>query len=377
MNPSQNETDRLLPTEPPLASANLAPIRGRLGPEPEDFRVDEIPAYLPSGSGSHRYVRLQKRLLTTPEAVHIIAKAAGVPEASIGHAGMKDKHAVTTQWLSLPIPCKEPEQWELPPSLEILESSLHGNKLRTGHLHGNRFTLRLVNLEPGDRERFESLWNRLESGIYNGFGAQRFGYGGLNLAKAMNWLRHKTPLRGPKGRFLKKLNVSVIQSEIFNRYLLARIEASLEKPVTGEVVRLRGSGSCFIVKDPNLEQPRWSAGDILPTGPMVANRIHPAAEADALALEQAASLAVCTESELAELGAEAPGARRDLLLVMAEPHCEWENDQNLKISFELAAGAYATQVVRELTHEPWLGSRLAPPPNGPGPTEEDALAPAC
>ena len=308
-------------------------------------------------------MHLRKRLLTTPEAVHIIAKAASVPEPSIGHAGMKDKHAVTAQWFSLPMPCKDPAQWELPPSIEILESSLHTNKLRTGHLHGNRFTLRLLGLEPDDRARFDAIWNRIEAGIYNGFGAQRFGYGGSNLSKALNWLSKKTPLRGPKARFLKKLNVSVVQSEIFNRYLIERIQASLQSPILGEVVRLKGSGSCFIVKSPDEEQPRWAAGDILPTGPMVANRIHPAAEGDALALEKRVAQSVCTEAELAELCAEAPGARRDLILAVAQPACEWESNQTLVIRFELPAGAYATQVLRELTHEPWLGGTRNAPQN--------------
>jgi len=348
------DTERVHPTEPPLITADLAPIHGRLGSEPEDFRVDEIPAYLPSGSGSHRYVRVKKRQLTTPDLVHILAKAAGVPEPSVGHAGMKDKHALTTQWLSLPIPSLEPERWELPPSVEILESSLHANKLRTGHSHGNRFTLRLVDLAPGDKARFDKLWARIQMGIYNGFGPQRFGFGGANLSKALNWLRKRTPLPGPKGRFLKKLNVSVIQSEIFNRYLLRRIEASLESPLLGEVVRLKGSGACFIVKDTAEEKPRWSTGDILPTGPMVANRIHPCAESDALRLEQEAARSLCTEGELSELGSEAPGARRDLLLALGEPVCEWENDQILKLTFELPSGAYATGVLREVTHSPWL-----------------------
>jgi len=354
VSPSLTETERVAPSEPPLTTLGLAPILGRLGAEPEDFRVDEIPAYLPSGTGSHCYVLVRKRLLTTPELVHVIAKAARVAEPSIGYAGMKDKHAVTTQWLSVPQPCVEAAGWELPPGVEVLETSLHSNKLRTGHLHGNRFTLRLVCPDPADKPRFEALWAKIQLGIYNGFGAQRFGFGGSNLGRALNWLERKTPLRGPKGRFLKKLNVSVIQSEIFNRYLVARIQASLSAPLLGEVVRLRGSGACFIVKDPADEQPRWDSKDILPTGPMIAHRIHPAAEGVALALEQTVARSVCDGTALDDLCAEAPGARRDVLLDLGQPKYEWENNHIIRVSFELPAGAYATEVLRELTHEPWL-----------------------
>jgi len=344
-----------LPIEPPCVCRDLAAIAGRVGPEPEDFLVDEIPAYEPCGSGSHMYVRVRKRLLATPDLIHLLAKAAGVPEPSLGHAGMKDKHAVTTQWLSLPLPCRPRSEWLLPDSVEVLEESLHTNKLRTGHLHGNRFTLRLLELEPEDHSRFQLLWTRIESGIFNSFGEQRFGYGGANLQRALNWLQGNFQLRGPKARFLKKLHPSVIQAEIFNRYLIRRVAASLDRPLLGEVVRLKGSGSAFIVDDTEAELPRWTAGDILPTGPIVGSRTFPAARGDALALEQAAMHEVCPEVEQIErLYSEAPGTRRDLLLFLEDPAFEWVDDRTLKVSFALPSGAYATQVIRELTQEPWL-----------------------
>jgi tRNA pseudouridine13 synthase len=347
--------DTLLPSEPPSVSRDLDPIHGRLGPDPDDFQVDEIPAYGPSGSGPHLYVRVKKRLLTTPELVHLVAKAAGVAEPTVGHAGMKDKHAVTTQWLSLPLPCREPQSWELPDSVEVLETGMHTNKIRTGHLHGNRFTLRLVALEPEDKPRFLALWTRIAAGIFNGFGEQRFGHAGSNLHRALEWLGGQRSLHGPRARFLRKLNVSVIQSEIFNRYLTRRVEASLASPLLGEVLRLKGSGAHFVVKNPTDEQPRWDARDTLPTGPMVGSRVYPAAEDAALAIEAAATREVCPEpQQLERLNAEASGTRRDLLLFLAQPGYEWVNDQIIKISFELPAGAYATQVLRELTHRPWL-----------------------
>ena len=353
------EIDTLLPTEPPRVCGDLAPISGKPGPEPEDFQVDEIPAYRPCGSGSHRYVLVRKRRLTTPELLHIIAHAAGVPEPSLGHAGMKDKFAVTTQWLSLPLPCRPASEWILPESVTVLEESLHTNKLRTGHLHGNRFTLRLVNLEQEDKFRFQSLWTRIQAGIFNSFGEQRFGYGGANLAKALDWLQGSFQLRGPKARFLRKLYPSVIQAEMFNRYLIRRRGESLARPLSGEVVRLKGSGSCFIVKSPEAEQPRWSVGDIIPTGPLVGSRVYPVAEDAALALEQAVTRELCPEPwHIERLCAEAPGTRRDLLLFLEQTSFEWIHNRTLTISFALLAGAYATQVLRELTCEPWLKPKL-------------------
>ena len=137
MNAQSPETT--LPFDPPFCTSALPAVGGAIGPEPEHFRVDEIPAYAASGEGEHCYVRIEKRLLTTPEAVKLIAEVAGVDARDIGYAGLKDKHAVTTQWLSLPKKSVPAEQWKLPDRLRVLESSFHANKLRTGHLTGNRF----------------------------------------------------------------------------------------------------------------------------------------------------------------------------------------------------------------------------------------------
>jgi tRNA pseudouridine13 synthase len=255
------------------------------------------------------------------------------------------------------MPCAPASEWAIPETIEVLGESLHTNKLRTGHLHGNRFTIRLINLDIDAKARFLALWSRLERGILNSFGEQRFGHGGSNLQRAMDWLEGRFQLRGPKARFLKKLYPSVIQAEVFNRYLIRRLEASLDEPLPGEVVRLKGSGACFVIKNQADEKARWHLGDILPTGPMIGAKAYPAAESDALALEQRVANDLGLEGALlARLNVEAPGTRRDLLLFLDQPAFEWLEDQSLSISFALPAGAYATQVLRELTQEPWLKS---------------------
>src|SRR5262245_35069566 len=118
----------LVPHVPPFFCADLPAAGGRIGPLLEDFVVDEIPAYAPSGAGDHWYVRVRKRGLTTRDAVLVLARASNVPERDIGYAGMKDKHGVTTQWLSLPGKAPAPETWQLPSELEVLEASRHTNK---------------------------------------------------------------------------------------------------------------------------------------------------------------------------------------------------------------------------------------------------------
>lgn len=139
----------ITPHAPLISTTDLPAPGGRIGPSPEDFCVDEVPLYEPSGAGAHFYVRLRKRGLATPEAITLLAQAASVESHEIGSAGMKDKHAVTTQWLSVPADrAKPPEAWSLPDGLQILAVSRHNNKLRTGHLRGNSFCIRLVDVAP-------------------------------------------------------------------------------------------------------------------------------------------------------------------------------------------------------------------------------------
>jgi hypothetical protein len=144
---------------PPVRYADLPPVGGKVGPEPEDFLVDEVPAYAASGKGEHQYVLAQKRLLTTPELARRLAKACGVNERDVGYAGLKDKYAVTSQWLSLAT--KTPISPELPlgDGVKILAVTRHDNKLRTGHLLGNRFSITLVGVnDDAPRRPSELLW---------------------------------------------------------------------------------------------------------------------------------------------------------------------------------------------------------------------------
>lgn len=337
------------PHTPPLWTTALPGTGGAIGPKLEDFQVDEVPAYLPSGSGEHLYVRVRKRGMTTRDAALALSRAAGVPERDLGYAGMKDKHGVTSQWLSLPGNARPPETWALPPELELLESSRHGNKLRTGHLRGNRFRIALTGTVPGAADHARAILARLaEHGHANYFGTQRFGREGKNLSDALAWLSGEQRLPRGRERFLVKLYASVLQAEAFNRYTTKRLELGADRLLAGEVVRLAGAGASFVVTDPAVEQPRLDARDLCLTGPMPGPKMRAAAAA-ALELETAvlAELGL-TDLALRELGRHAPGTRRDLLVTVEEPRVS-EDGERLVLEFGLPAGSYATGVVRELT----------------------------
>jgi tRNA pseudouridine13 synthase len=176
------------------------------------------------------------------------------------------------------------------------------------------------------------------------------------LSDALRWLS-----RGARGRnrFEQKLFPSVIQSEIFNRYLSARFALGRERLLLGEVVRLEGAGAMFRVEDLEKEQARFAAKDLHLTGPMLGPKMR-AAGAEALALEQRITAELqLDEAALGALGRNAPGTRRDLLAPLPDLQVEEvtvREQRALRLSFTLPAGGYATEVIRQLTHEPFLAN---------------------
>lgn len=359
------------PHVPPRTLAHLPPTGGRIGSEPEHFFVEEIPLYEASGEGEHWYVFLEKRAATTQELIQAVARAAGVRPQDVGSAGLKDKQAVTRQWLSVPGSGRPPEGWQLPDFARILRVTRHRNKLRTGHLRANRFRITLVDVPEGGLERARVLVAALTaSGLPNYYGPQRFGKRGNNLAQALNWLHERRepasetdPTERPRkddvrsrrrhrSPFDSKFLASVIQSEIFNRYLTARL--ALEPPLLrGEVVRLEGTSRLFVVEDVERELLRLEQRDIHRTGPVLGPRtVQASGEAAELELRTVRELAL-SDAELAKLARQAPGARRDLVIAPSELHVEATEPGQLVVSFVLPAGSYATQLVRELTGTGW------------------------
>jgi tRNA pseudouridine13 synthase len=346
------------PRELPFDHADLDAIGGRIGAEPEDFVVDEVPLYAASGQGDHWYARLWKREATTLDLRDAVAEAAGVATGDVGYAGMKDKHAVTTQWLSVPVVrARPPEAWQLPDAFRVLEVSRHNNKLRVGHLEGNRFSIRLVELEPRAPARIGPFFERLAAeGIANYFGAQRFGTGQQNLSNALLSLRRGRlgPRAGTRGKFL----ASVIQSEVFNRYAIARLALGRGRVLVGDVLRFRDGRTVFTVEDAEHEQARLDRGELRLTGPMVGPKMKASAgEPRQLELAALGSLGL-DEAALGALARWAPGTRRDLSLWPSELQHESGADGSLTLRFSLPAGAYASLVIRTLTRQdPWAGGR--------------------
>jgi tRNA pseudouridine13 synthase len=330
----------------PYATAALPGIAGQLRVADDDFVVDELPAYPPSGEGDHVFARIEKRGVTTADAVRAIAHTLGVRDRDIGVAGLKDRHAVTRQWISLPPPVT-PEH-ALAATLEgvrVLEAVRHNHKLRTGHLRGNRFEL--VVRGASDVALARALLDELgrPPGAPNWFGEQRFGRDRDNAERGRALLAG-----GARGdRRLDRLMMSALQSELFNRWLAARMTDGLyREAIRGDILHKRPAGQ-FTCDDPAVDTARLVAGEVVPTGPMFGAEMRqpaaatPAAEREAAILD-AASL---TAASWLPVRAIAPGTRRDAAIAVADASVE-PHEHGMRIAFTLAAGGYATAVMREL-----------------------------
>lgn len=227
--------------------------RGRIKATFEDFVVEELPAYEPSGAGEHVFVRITKTDLTTLEAVKRVARALGCDSREAGFAGMKDRHGVTTQTLSLHAPrgvapdeLASRARGMAIEGVTVLAATPHGNKLKPGHLAGNRFaiTVRDVPRERVD-EVEKSLGGVARLGVPNAFGAQRFGRERDNASRALAWLRGEA--EGPRDPRMQRLLWSAVQSAVFNAVLDSRVsDGTWATPLEGDLLKLRSSGGLFL-----------------------------------------------------------------------------------------------------------------------------------
>ncbi len=322
----------------------LATIRTRL----DDFVVDELPAYVPAGAGGHAFLHLRKRGLTTLECVARIARALGIPSRDIGFAGMKDRHAVATQYLSVPWP----ESKDLTPlrelrieDVDVLDVQRHGNKLRTGHLAGNRFRVVLRDINP-DRvgEVVQRLGELGVRGVPNAFGPQRFGRDGSNPARAIAWVRGAG--RGPRDPRMARLLFSSVQSWMFDRVLQARVEqGTWATALPGDIMKKHETGGLFDCTDETVDAARAARGEVSPTGPIFgADMRRPSGKPDDL--EQAVLHEVLGDplvlDRFRKLGA---GSRRSLRVFPREIAAIANVDGTVIVEFTLPKGVFATTVL--------------------------------
>jgi tRNA pseudouridine13 synthase len=322
---------------------------------PDTFTVEEIPAYAPSGEGTHLFLWIEKRGLTTFDAIARIARALGLAPRDIGYAGLKDRHALTRQWLSLPGVAAERALAIADGDLKVLQAVPHPHKLRLGHLRGNRFEVTLTGeATEAEREAFRARFDALAaSGVPNRFGAQRFGAGGDNAAVGLALLRGERHERDKRRR---RLLLSALQSAVFNRALeLRAASGDLAQVRGGDVLQKTDSGGLFVTTDPAVDQPRVDRGEVIPTGPLPGGReIEPPPDTPSRAIDdEAIAFVGATREDFSRAGRELPGARRAVLLKASDPALQIPTEPGgaVRVRFSLPSGGYATVFVDALLQQ--------------------------
>jgi tRNA pseudouridine13 synthase len=316
----------------PYLTEDVPGIGGVIKKIPDDFRVEEIAQYEPSGEGTHVFAFVEKRNMTTTDMIAEIARVVGVRRNEVGYAGRKDSRAVTRQWISFEHVDPEPIAQFQSRKIKVLKVCRHGNKLKIGHLAGNRFTLRIRQM---DVPIGEALWRAqavldvlVRAGVPNYFGPQRFGYrqdthllgeaavkrdarlffdillGKPELDTEQTFIRARTLYEQGNyqaayeawlpnfrdhryalkdlireggdverafemfDRQLLGLFVAAWQSDLFNRVLVERMPR-IDTLFKGDMAYKHDNGACFKVEDAAVEQPRCDRFEISHTGPLV------------------------------------------------------------------------------------------------------------
>jgi tRNA pseudouridine13 synthase len=333
-----------------LPQAHGAPVlSARLRVAPEDFRVTEIDGFEAEGSGEHLLLTVEKRGMNTAFAAKLIAQWAGIAEAGVGYAGLKDRHALTVQRFSVHFPRRTAPDiaaLEANAGLRVLGSAWHSRKLPRGALAGNRFALRLREAS-GDAAAVDARLHAIAArGVPNYFGEQRFGREGDNVANALAMFAGRRVARAQRTHLL-----SAARSQLFNRVLAARVAAGCwDAALEGEVWLLDGSRSVFgpvpiddtiaarlAEFDIHPSAPLWGRGELRSAGAAAALELGAIADAGSMALRA---------------GLEAAGLRQERRATRLCPRdLAWDrpDPETLELRFTLPPGAYATAVLAELT----------------------------
>lgn len=322
---------------------------GAIKTMPSDFIVEEIPQYPPCGKGSHLYLTIEKKQMTTFAVAAHLQEIYDVSEFAVGFAGIKDKESIAVQNFSIDLELKDEvlDPFSIKhPNYRVLSYSWHTNKLKRGHLLGNRFKLIIRNGKPNQLETIQAKLDELEQiGLPNYYDDQRF-MEDLNTAFITKVLM-KRKINHP---FNKKyqIQLSSIQSAIFNGYLTKRIEEGMYGVLLdGDVVKDQGSGTFFIIDKQAKNEERLKKREISITGPIFGNRMLMPASHSYFFENQYLHFLLNVYPELGFI--QTNGTRRDLQsFPIINEIQSLENPGDYYLDFILQKGSYATRLASEL-----------------------------
>jgi len=346
-------------------SLNHSSIDFRFKQTPRDFVVEEIPLYEFSGEGEHLVLFVRKKNMSTLELVSAIAKYLKIKNKDIGYAGLKDKHAMTKQYISLHKKHEEDLENFNHENVKILSKTYHNNKIRIGHLRANRFFIKLKKVNPTSAQKIdEALKNLANDGMPNFFGYQRFGRDGDNHIVGEQIAKGEKKERNPK---IKKLLINAYQSHLFNLWLSRRLEINklvtnfeatqLEdllnlpnheiskmkaqkqvfKLISGDIMEHYPYGRLFDFEGEQKDFDRFNAKDISITGLLCGKKVKLSSD-NALIIEKDYNDEI-----------NADGARRYAWVFPQDVEGRFKPvEAQYELNFTLPKGSYATVLVEEL-----------------------------
>ncbi len=347
---------------------NHSPIDVFFKQSKEDFVVTEVPLYEFSGDGEHLILLIRKKDLSTWDMVNILSNHLGCKSRDIGYAGLKDKNAMTVQYISLHKSFEDKVDGFEHPQIKILEKTYHNNKIRIGHLKGNKFFIRLKQVQNVDKKKLDFALEEIKKfGMPNYFGFQRFGIEKDNYQKGRDLLDGKLKVRDRK---LRQMYINAYQSHIFNQWLSSRIKLSkmiesfeareIESQVSfnietiknlkqqqhpfkvlkGDVFSHYPYGRIFYAEELHEEAEKFFNRDRVPTGILNGKKVKHAID-DALLYEKEYIVDVNEQ-----------GSRRFAWIFPSNIDAIFNEEKNwYEINFELPKGSYATELISELLHK--------------------------
>lgn len=322
-------------------SSSLEKLNFRFVQNDEDFIVNELPIKF-TGHGNFVIIKVRKSNIDTWELIDRLAKYLGVYSNEIGYAGLKDKRATTTQYISIPKKYSKDLKAFKSSKIKILESTLHNSKLNIGDLEGNRFKINLHDVELVELNQIQKVIKQIsKKGMPNYFGYQRFGKEiKENLAKAKELVYGETIVKDKK---LSKMLISAYQSSFFNSWLVHRLKESTDefKLFDGDVLNDFKRGKLFtpktiteqIIKD-------FKNQKISPTGLLPGRKVF-----------RAQTSAREIEETYDDVYVQEKGYRRDAIVFPKEITCKYDSkDKKCTLEFSLPKGSYATVLIENIAN---------------------------
>ncbi|MCF6310785.1 MAG: tRNA pseudouridine(13) synthase TruD [Sulfurimonas sp.] len=321
---------------------------------PTDFNVDEVMDGEFKGKGNYLILHVKKVEMTTWDMVAIFAEYLAVPAQKIGYAGLKDKHATTTQYISVDSSYEKMLKKFHHKQIKILKTTRHSHSIRMGDLAGNRFSINLHFVDNIDSGRIEKVARKIaKNGLPNYFGYQRFGRDNDSIKQAQDMIKGEIFIEDNK---IKNFLISIYQSTFFNDWLRERVELSREKN-DGKFLLL--DGDVYMSKDKKLSTPK-----IMPNREFENNRLVPTGLLCGRDVFRARDEAREIEKEYDDEFLQEKGYRREALIYPKDIECNYvRKETKLNISFTLPKGSYATVFLESIANKNYTAKDVKPKMN--------------